>query len=39
MTAEQLAAKVHDLAGDRLDGVLDDPERPAAEVLDAAGLR
>ena len=38
MTAEQLAAKVHDLAGDRLDGVLDDPERPAAEVLDAAGL-
>jgi 2-methylcitrate dehydratase PrpD len=38
MTAEQLAAKVHDLAGDRLDGVLDDPERPASEVLEAAGL-
>jgi 2-methylcitrate dehydratase PrpD len=38
MSAEQLAAKVHDLAGDRLDGVLDDAERPASEVLEAAGL-
>jgi 2-methylcitrate dehydratase PrpD len=38
MSAEQLAAKVHDLAGDRLDGVLDDAERPAGEVLEAAGL-
>jgi 2-methylcitrate dehydratase PrpD len=38
MAAEQLAAKVHDLAGDRLDGVLDDPDRPASEVLEAAGL-
>ena len=38
MTAEQLAAKVHDLAGDRLDGVLDDPERPARDVLEAAGV-
>ena len=39
MTADQLAAKVRDLAGDRLDGVLDDPGRPAAEALEAAGLR
>ena len=38
MSAEQLAAKVHDLAGDRLDGGLDDPERPARELLEAAGL-
>jgi 2-methylcitrate dehydratase PrpD len=28
-----LAAKVRDLAGDRLDGALDDPERPARELL------
>jgi hypothetical protein len=38
MDAGQLAAKVRGLAGERLDGVLDDPERPAAEVLRAAGL-
>jgi 2-methylcitrate dehydratase PrpD len=38
MDATQLAMKVHDLTGDRLDGVLDDPGRPAAEVLAAAGL-
>jgi len=38
MDAEQLAAKVHGLAGERLDGVLEDPHRPAAEVLAAAGL-
>jgi 2-methylcitrate dehydratase PrpD len=38
MDAAQLAAKVRDLAGDRLDGVLDDPARPAAEALAAAGL-
>jgi 2-methylcitrate dehydratase PrpD len=38
MDAAQLAKKVHDLAGDRLDGVLDDPGLPAAEVLAAAGL-
>ncbi|MFL5838306.1 MAG: MmgE/PrpD family protein [Solirubrobacteraceae bacterium] len=38
MGAEQLAAKVHDLARDRLDAVLDEPERPAGEVLEAAGL-
>jgi 2-methylcitrate dehydratase PrpD len=38
MDAGQLAAKVRDLAGERLDGMLDDPVRPAAEVLTAAGL-
>jgi hypothetical protein len=34
-----LAAKLADLAGDRLDGVLDDLDAPAARALDAAGLR
>jgi 2-methylcitrate dehydratase PrpD len=38
LDAARLAAKISDLAGDRLDGILDDPERPAAEVLGAAGL-
>ncbi len=38
MDAAQLAAKVDGLAGTRLDGVLDDPARPAADVLAAAGL-
>jgi 2-methylcitrate dehydratase PrpD len=38
MSAEQLGAKVRSLAGDRLDGTVDDPDRPAAEVLAAAGL-
>jgi 2-methylcitrate dehydratase PrpD len=38
MDAGQLAAKVHGLAGERLDGVLDEPLRPATEVLAAAGL-
>ena len=38
MGAAQLAAKVRDLAGDRLQGALGDPTRPAAEVLAAAGL-
>lgn len=33
-----LAAKVRSLAGDALSGVLDDPARPAAAVLVAAGL-
>jgi 2-methylcitrate dehydratase PrpD len=37
--ASDLAAKISDLAGSRLDGVLDDPGVPAATVLDAAGLR
>jgi 2-methylcitrate dehydratase PrpD len=36
--ASDLAAKLADLAGTRLDGMLDDPGRPAASVLDAAGL-
>ena len=30
---EELRAKVRDLAGERLDGVLDDAGRPAAELL------
>ena len=30
---DELRAKVHDLAGDRLDGALDDAARPAAELL------
>jgi 2-methylcitrate dehydratase PrpD len=34
-----LAAKVADLAGERLDGVLDDLDAPAALAVDAAGLR
>jgi 2-methylcitrate dehydratase PrpD len=34
-----LAAKLRDLAGDRLEGILDDPGAPAATVLAAAGLR
>ena len=38
MTQEQLAAKVEDLAGRRLAGALDDPDRPVADVLAAAGL-
>jgi 2-methylcitrate dehydratase PrpD len=35
LTAAELAAKVHGLAGDRLDGLLDDPRRPARDVLAA----
>jgi 2-methylcitrate dehydratase PrpD len=38
VSAAELAAKVRDLVDDRLDGLLDDLERPAAEVLRAAGL-
>jgi 2-methylcitrate dehydratase PrpD len=38
ITAAELAGKVSDLAGDRLDGVLDDPATPADRVLAAAGL-
>jgi 2-methylcitrate dehydratase PrpD len=37
--ASDLAVKVSNLAGNRLDGILDDPGVPAASVLDAAGLR
>jgi 2-methylcitrate dehydratase PrpD len=33
-----LAAKVRSLAGAALDGALDDPQRPAAALLGAAGL-
>lgn len=33
LSGAQLDAKVRGLAGDRLDGVLDDPGRPAADVL------
>lgn len=38
MTEDQLAAKVRDLAGDRLAGALDEPERPAGDLLATAGL-
>jgi 2-methylcitrate dehydratase PrpD len=39
ITEAELAEKVSDLAGDRLDGVLDDPGVPAGQVLRVAGLR
>lgn len=32
MDEAQLARKVHELAGDRFDGLLDDPERPIKDV-------
>lgn len=38
MSESQLAGKVRALAGERLDGVLDDGERPARSVLVAASL-
>jgi len=38
ITEAELAGKVSDLAGDRLDGVLDDPGMPADQVLRVAGL-
>jgi 2-methylcitrate dehydratase PrpD len=38
VAASELAGKVADLAGDRLDGVLDDPGAPAGAVQTAAGL-
>jgi 2-methylcitrate dehydratase PrpD len=37
LSARNLRAKVRDLAGSRLDGVLDDAARPAAELLAALG--
>jgi 2-methylcitrate dehydratase PrpD len=37
MDAAALRAKVTALAGDRLDGLLDDPGRPVADVLAALG--
>jgi hypothetical protein len=38
MSAEALAAKRRDLAGERLEGALDDTERPAAELLELLGI-
>ncbi len=38
ITEAELAGKVSDLAGDRLDGIFEDPGRPAGQVLRAAGL-
>jgi len=38
MDEEKLSAKLRDLAGERLVGVLDDPARPASSLLEAAGL-
>jgi len=38
MSSDQLARKVRSLSGGRLDGALDDPDRPAGELLEAAGL-
>jgi 2-methylcitrate dehydratase PrpD len=35
LSAEQLASKVRSLAGERLDGLLDDPGRPAMDLLAA----
>ncbi len=37
LTAAQLGAKVRALAGERLDGVLDDDRRPAAHLIAAIG--
>jgi 2-methylcitrate dehydratase PrpD len=38
MDADALASKLRGLAGKRLDGALEDLDRPAAELLGAAGL-
>lgn len=38
MSADQLAAKRRDLAGNRVEGALDDLDRPAGELLDELGL-
>jgi 2-methylcitrate dehydratase PrpD len=38
VAAAELARKIADLVGDRLDGVLDDLNAPAAAALNAAGL-
>ncbi len=38
MDDDALACKLRALAGERLDGALDDLDRPAAELLEAAGL-
>ena len=39
VSPEALTRKLNDLAGHRLDGILDDPGLPAAAVLDAVALR
>jgi 2-methylcitrate dehydratase PrpD len=38
LDTEALSAKVRGLAGDRLDGALDQPARPVSELLSAIGL-
>ena len=38
MDAPRLREKLHELAGARLDGALDDPSAPAAALVQAAGL-
>ncbi|MEK6230169.1 MAG: MmgE/PrpD family protein [Actinomycetota bacterium] len=38
LDAGALAAKLRDLGGERLVGALDDPDRPASSLLEAAGL-
>jgi len=38
ITEAELAEKVSDLAGDRLEGALGDPGTPARHVLRVAGL-
>jgi 2-methylcitrate dehydratase PrpD len=38
MDRDALEAKLAALAGDRLEGALDEPSRPVAELLEAAGL-
>jgi 2-methylcitrate dehydratase PrpD len=38
MSLEQLAAKRCALAGDRLEGAFDDPDRPAADLVSDLGL-
>jgi 2-methylcitrate dehydratase PrpD len=38
MDPDALAAKLRGLAGERLNGALDDLDRPAAELLEALGL-
>jgi len=39
VTEAELAAKLADLTGNRLDGVFDDPDASAGTVLEAAGLQ
>ena len=39
VTEAELATKLADLTGNRLDGVFDDPDASAGTVLEAAGLQ